>query len=186
MVAAFALLALPALSARAADFTFSGTLAPTGVALYSLNVATSPFTLVTLSTTSYASGGFDPVLSLFRGTDGLLLDANDDVNALVPLSVVPADPITGERFDSYFEFDLEPGSYTLALTYSPNYAAGPNLSNGFAPTGPFDSSAGRTGSFTVGIQNVTGAAVVPEPGTVALLAAGALPLAGRLRRRHRA
>lgn len=180
--AALALLLLPALPGRTADFAFNGTLAPTDVRLFGFTVTANPFVPVTLRTSSYAAGGFDPVLSLFRG-DGLLLDANDDVNALVSSAIVPADPIIGNRFDSYFQIDLEPGSYTLALTYSPNYAVGPNLADGFAPVGPVPG--GRTSSFAVGIGNVTAAAEVPETGAGALAAAGLPLLAGTLRRRRK-
>ncbi len=189
-------------TARAADFSFSGAFtSDDNVALFSFAVADGPVSLVTVRTSSYATGGFDPVLSVFRG-NGLLLADNDDVNLGIPASVVPADPTTGQRSDSFLEIDLVPGVYTLALTQYDNFAAGPNLSNGFLRAGQNNFTGGpfvqsvqqpggsfvnyqRTGNYAVQILNVQGANAIPEPGTLALAALGLPLLAGRIARRRR-
>jgi hypothetical protein len=144
---AAATLLLGVSTARAADFSFVGAFTrDDNVALFSFAVADGPISVVTVRTSSYASGGFDPILSLFRG-DGLLLADNDDVNLGIPASIVPADPATGQRSDSFLEMDLEPGVYTLALTQYDNFAAGPNLSNGFLRSGQGTSRVARSSSW---------------------------------------
>lgn len=169
------------------------------VALFSFAVgggapAASSFTSVILYTNSYATGGFDPVLSVFAA-NGTFLGDNDDINAGYLTSLVAADPTSGERRDSFLEIDLEPGLYTLAVTQFDNFAAGPNLSDGFVragdgnftaqyggpgATGPFLDGLGRqrTGSYSVNI-------LIPEASTTTLVLAGLLPLTGALVLRRR-
>lgn len=145
--------------------------------------------LVNLGTTSFTSGGFSPVLSLFTatGTNPLIgrdngVDRNGDAN----LSI-----------------SLMSGTYFLALTQYDNLAAGPGLGDGFlrqgdatftrefsttGATGPFLDIDGqqRTGVFAVTLANVENAAsvVVPEPSAAVLSAVGAvLVLFSTLRRR---
>lgn len=199
VAAAVAVVLAPVAAVRAADFSFTGAFTrDDDMALFGFSVAAGPVSLVTLRTSSYATGGFDPVLSLFRASDGLLLADNDDVNAAIPTGTVPADPTTGLRSDSFLEIDLEPGAYLLALTQYDNLAAGPNLANGFARAGTGNFTGGpflqsvqqagggainhsRTGNYSVQILNVTSAQVIPEPGTLALI--GFAGLGGSLLRR---
>ena len=160
-------------TAYAGDFTFSGLFkSDDQVAIYKFNV-TDAGNPVTLTTTSFATGGFDPILSLFREADGAFIADNDDIS------------FPNDR-DSLISLNLNPGSYLVALTQSDNFAVGPNIIDGFIRQGegnytggPFlDPTAGqRTGSFGIALQNVSAAVAAPEPASVAFVALGALALA---------
>jgi len=161
--------------AKADSFTFTGTFTyDNDVRLFNFTVAAQ--SQVTLRTRSYAAGGFDPVLSLFRG-DGQFLTDNDD----------PAPNV----FDSLIVRALDSGNYILALTQSPNYVTGNNLSDGFTFDGDDDDNrtfadgfGGRTGNFTLDIENVAVATPVPEPATLMMFGGGVAVLAATLRRRR--
>lgn len=189
---AAALASVAALPATAADFSFSGSLTdPNQALLFDFTVGAN--STVTLRTYSYAggtnvagqtfaAGGFDPILALFDAS-GLLIDDNDDGGC----PAVPQDPATGACFDTLLQLDLAPGRYTLAVTQFPNFAVGPNLSDGFEndATG-FD---GRTPNFAfdvLGVDLATGpGGIVPEPESWALMIGGFGMAGGALRRRQR-
>lgn len=191
MAATFAAVTVAAMSApaAAADFSYTGNLSdPNQVLLFNFNVGSS--SQVTLRTYSYAGGtnaagtvvgrgGFDPILALFNST-GALIDENDDGG-----SNVPADPLTGSRYDTFLTALLAPGSYTVSVQAYSNFAIGPNLSNGFEGDGTFD---GRSSFFAFDILGVDTAAqvgAVPEPGTWALMLVGFGAVGASLRRaRH--
>ena len=137
---------------------------------------------VTITTTSYASGGFDPILTIFDST-GLVVNANDDGGC----GVVAA-ASNGRCLDSYLALSITGGTYSFYVTQSPNTALG-DLADGFALAGtgnftggPFYDSFGdlRTGHWRVEIDGAL--AAVPEPSTFILIAAGLL-LAGLWRLR---
>lgn len=171
------LVAFAAPPAVAANFTFAGTFTRDDQAsLYQFSVA-APATVGFL-TTSYAAGGFSPVLSLFDGQNSNLLIGRDS----------GLDHANGE---ATLSLTLSAGSYIVALTQYDNLAAGPRLSDGFlrtgdptftrefgSGTGPFLSIDGnrRTGNFALALSNVTSAAAVPEPSNIALATLGGLYL----------
>lgn len=143
-----------------------------------------------------APGGFDTVIYLFSSSGDLLYQSDDGVG-------VPTDPATGEALDSAFTTGvLAAGDYTLALAQADNYLLGFNLADGFAQAGNGNFTAGfgctnasfcdyqgnnRTASWTLNVSGDTLAAVVPEPGSLALvLAAGAMVAMRRARRTGRA
>lgn len=196
-------------TAPAANLSFTGAFTQDDdVQLFTLSIGA--VSNVTLRTWSYAggtnaagasigSGGFDPILTVFDST-GAVVGANDDGGA----SVTP-DPVTNATFDSFLDLTgLAPGLYTVALTQFDNFAAGPNLSNGFVRSGQgnftpalsgivgctqFCDVAGgiRDGDWAVDILNVDQAEEVPrvlEPATMTLLGAG-LAAMSFLRRRKR-
>jgi hypothetical protein len=178
---------------------------------------TAPSASTTLRTWSYAggtnsngqnilAGGFDPILSVFDATGGLLpssllvTDNNDG-------SGVAADGTTGNAFDSLLLLTgLNPGgTYALVLSQNDNFANGPTYGNGFGRDGqgnftadlngcggnaPFCESPfvpNRTGNWAVDIDGVQSAADItngaaPEPATILLLVTGIASLA-LLRRR---
>ncbi len=168
-----------ATQAHAVTTSFSGTF------LNDASVFSDPFTVTapqnyTFTTTSFASGGIVPVLTLFNSTTGLVVDfsgANTGVS------------------DVTLSDNLTAGSYLLDLTEFPNSAVGPTLAAGFYPNNPTitGSDCGVTGGMfynditcakttaNYGLT-VTTAAVTPEPSTLLLVLPPALALLGRRRR----
>lgn len=151
--------------------------------------------LFTAQTTSWGTGGFDPLLSLFDMSDsrGLLLMDNDD-----------ADP--AGVFDSLITSVLQPGTYALSVTQFLNYSnfylfAGSDpgvLDYGFTYDDTpvytvdlfgYECAFGCLDSTFAGTVSLVpqAPATVPEPATLVLMSAGlAAGLIRRARgRRHR-
>jgi hypothetical protein len=205
LIRAFVLTVIAGSFATAADFSFAGSLA-TDSASQLFNFSLASTSTVTLQTYSYAGGvnqggtvvprgGFDPVLDLFDSA-GVLINQDDDGYANVP-----ADPVTGQHWDSYLRTTLAAGTYTVSLTQYDNFPNGPNLSNGFSRLGQanftnmFGCSNGgfcdrtannRTANWEFDVLGAasaaTVAATVPEPAVPALLAVG-IAFIGALRSR---
>jgi hypothetical protein len=130
---------------------------------------------VTLQTSSYAAGGFDPIVAVFDATEALIGENDDGAG-------VPPDPSTGEALDALLTLSLTPGQYTVSLTQFDNFPLGPTLADGFVESGLgnftadlFECGAPNfcdvTGSartnqwaLTISSQEVT----VSEPSTMAL------------------
>jgi hypothetical protein len=188
---------LCSVAASATDFSFTGTFSQDDQ--LEIFQFTAPSSSVLLRTWSYAGGtnaagtliapgGFDPVLSLFDATAGLVasspLEATNDDGAGVAV-----DPATGNAFDSLLQINtlLVGNTYVLVLSQSGNFAFGPTFGDGFSQqgTGNFTpgmfgcggtsfcdvSAAQRTGAWAVDIAGVGAASdlTVPEPGSMTLL-----------------
>jgi hypothetical protein len=144
-------------------------------------------------------GGFDPILSVFDATGGLVSSSvllgsnNDDPGAAT-------DPTTGYASDSLLALSsLNPGgTYVLVLSQNDNSPMGTTYGDGFSQTGmgnftaaefgcggsaPFCQSPffpQRDGNWAVDISGVdsatditnNGGGAVPEPGSMLLLATG--------------
>ena len=176
--------ALLASNASAADFSFTGTFGRDNqkVAYAFTTSAASTVTLTSLGYAggtnaagqSIASGGFDPVLSLYDAT-GNAVDFNDDgVGA-------PLDPVTNVGADSILSLLLDAGTYTVYLTQYSNF--GPLVLPG---SFPFDNQpdfrdgfvdfygSQRDGDWALDILNVDSAqaASVPAPAALTLLGLG--------------
>lgn len=160
---------LAANPAAAADLSFTGSLSdPNQVLLFNFVVgAPSNVTLRTYTYsggtnaagTTFAGGGFDPILALFDST-GLLIGQNDDLDTFAGL------------WDTYLNTNLAAGTYTVSVQAFSNFAIGPNLSDGFQNTGSFN---GRTTNWAFDVLNVQAATqigAVPEPATWAMMLAG--------------
>jgi len=178
-------LILAASAAHAGQIVLSGTLTADD------DIAWIPFSVpvsgtVSIRTLSYASGGFDPVLSLFDAA-GLqpLLASNEDAPGTCGVDN-PADISTGLCLDSALSLALPAGAYSLAITESFNYPLGPFLSSGFLMDGagnftggPFLDVTGsqRTGDWVVQLNLPDPPA--PEPGSLLLSSAALLALSLR-------
>jgi hypothetical protein len=185
-------------SSSAAPTYYSGTF-QTDDAQFIVNFNLAASGTLNAFTSSYAQGGFAPVLTLFGaagGTQQVAGSASDPA----------ACPAGGTEFcwDAALSTHLDAGDYTLVLTQDGNYAAGEALSDGFTLDGMID----YTSWFNLGVGggrciNVDasqrscnfgltvdlaldavgdGGGSVPEPGSLALFGA-ALLAAARLRRR---
>ncbi|MGA3040008.1 MAG: DVUA0089 family protein [Bryobacteraceae bacterium] len=145
-------------------------------------VTAQPTTLTAL-TWSYAGGvnatgmdipegGFDPVLSLFMASNGLLLAEDNNGGC----GLVAEDSVTHQCWDAYLAEPLAAGSYTLVLTENDNLPYGPYLASGFSKTGQGDFTGseftGHAGAFydetgdertSLWAVDLGGVVVTPEP-----------------------
>ena len=149
------------------------------------SVFSDPFTITsaqnyTFTTTSFASGGIVPALTLFNSTTGAVIDYSGVNTGFSDVTLTDT---------------LSAGSYLLDLTEFPNEAIGPTLAAGFYPNDPTVTGAGcgvpgssfyntitctpTTNAYAV---TVTNTAVTPEPSTLLLVLPPALALLGRRRR----
>jgi len=176
------LAALAADNSRASIVSLAGTFT-TDDQLELIPIVLGRRSLVDAQTLSYAAGGFDPTLSLFAGTGSKeLLASNEDMApGMLDAQVIAA---------------LDAGSYTLAVTESPNRAFGPTLADGFPFTGTGNFTGGpfldifgqqRTGAWALTVEmtplNTT---PTPEPAGTTLAGVVLLGCAYLLRKRRRA
>ena len=144
MMLGIAAIATPA---HAANFSFSGNLNGVNDTPSFLFVADGIST-VNIQSSSYANGGFDPILTLFGATDNFLLEREDigqpDLLDFQLTQVLPA------------------GNYRAVISAFANFANRPNFTNGFGGGGDFF---GRTPAyaFTIGGVTQANAVAVPEP-----------------------
>jgi hypothetical protein len=86
-------------------------------------------TPVTIKTTSYASGGFDPLLTLFDQWGKFVANVqpngylNEDADNGGPCNLAQPDPSTGKCYDAQYTGVLPAGKYWVALTQSSNVVA---------------------------------------------------------------
>jgi hypothetical protein len=183
-----------AFSMSASTISLTGTLDPTNpedVFLYSFTVPASgvpgPINLsfqsfgygggTNAAGTLIPSGGFDAYLSVFSGIgDTAIFLASNDDGKCPPGHASPAceDP-------TLILNGVPAGTYTLALTvfdnisFAENYGTG-TLGDGFTSFGDdyYDAASNsvRTSNFAIDVTSNAGFA--PEPGSLALFAAGAL------------
>lgn len=205
-------------TASASDVSFTGSFAGDDALQYFQFVAASPAALIqtwgyggtgagtNAAGNTIGAGGFDPVISLFDTTGGLMNPANSLIeyesgNAACGPGSQQTDPGTGACLDAIISrSDLTAGdTYLLVLSQYDNEPLGVTFGDGFseAGTGNFTGAYGcangqfcdflasdRTANWAVDITGVTSASQlgVPEPGT-ALLVSTALGAAMVLRRR---
>ncbi|WP_199318395.1 DVUA0089 family protein [Leptolyngbya sp. FACHB-541] len=209
VAAALTLVASVAVSvpAQAADFDFNGTFEnDNDVLLFDFEVDVD--STVTVFSSSWVNGGFDPILSLFDGT-GNLVNYQDDgfFTGSTPSNGVDYDYGV---WDVYFTSFLPAGSYQASLTQFANRPSGPSLPDGFLYDGAsnenftaaFGCSQGsfcgidstddsRTNAWELHFLNVAQAnevepaASVPEPASLlGLLAISVLGGSSTLRRKE--
>jgi len=159
-----------------------------------------PLATVTFRTFSYAggtnaagktiaSGGFDPIVTLFDNA-GKYIAQNDDGVENRKGVTIPIDPVTGFRHDSLLSSLLKKGDYMATITQAPNQALA-NLTNGLTFIDGFSSNSStitgfidvhgnpRTSSWALDISiKSEPPAAVPLPAAVWLMGSGLVGLVG--------
>jgi hypothetical protein len=152
--------------ASATPVTYAGTFASDD-STFVLPFSTTSSENFTFATTSFAAGGFVPVLTLFNASGG------------VPITFAETD-----TSDVSITQTLGPGDYLLYLTEDPNvftttlaagplFAGQPNVTGSFCGGGGpfldvFDGCTQQTGNYSV-TENATAVAATPEPASWLLL-----------------
>lgn len=138
--------------------------------------------LVTLFSSSWHRGGFDPIMALWDAAGNLLMEQDDGHNVGTTMS--NGVEYRHGNWDSYFSQIVDAGSYIVTIATYNNWALGSLLSDGFT----FDSdnpaliadwyqpSNGNKESFfefhILGANQASGPSPTPEPGTIVLMALG--------------
>jgi hypothetical protein len=209
LAGALALTASVAVSvpAQAADFDFSGTFEnDNDVLLFNFTLDTD--SSITLFSSSWANGGFDPILSLFDSA-GNLIDQQDD-GGYAGSTFSNGVSYDHGTWDFYYTPFLASDSYLASITQFSNFTNGYTLSDGFFYdgagnenfTGVFGCSQGqfcgvggddRTNVWELHVLDVKQASIVNQPASVpepasalGLLAMGALSAGSLLKRKQEA
>lgn len=195
---AVAACALAAGAATATPLQFNGTF-DTDDARFVLSFHLDAPTTLQADTTSFAQGGFAPMLTLFGAAGGVQQAVGSAMQCGTGSGA--KDPASGACWDAVFATSIGAGDYALVLTQDGNYAIGDTLADGFqqdglshytstfylGTEGPLCVNADasqRSCSWALTVdglpQSVSGQA--PEPGSLALAGIALLAL-GRARRR---
>jgi hypothetical protein len=161
---------MESIPAHSATLLFNGNLAtPNSTPFFSFTADGT--STVTIQSSSWATGGFDPNLTLFNAA-GNWIDERDDIGA--------------SNLDFRYSGILPAGNYQVAIAAFGNNSAGfGTVATPFNGAGTFQ---GRTSAYAfqiVNVNNTTSATAVPEPFTIVgtLIGAGT---ALRMRKRLKA
>lgn len=187
---AFLAAAALSLSAQAADLSFSGQAVNHNDKIV-IDFQVAAGAQVSLWTDSWQSGlNFDP--QLYLASAGTLVNADNDSGSLVHAGA--------GYYDAGLQFTAATaGSYRLVLNASSNDALGTTLPQGFSydadapiklvdwnqPGYDINANDQKGGFWRLNLSGVQQAAVVPEPGSLALMLAGLLGIALIVRQRQR-
>jgi hypothetical protein len=113
---------------RAADFDFSGTFTNDNDVLR-LDFSVGSDSNITIFSSSWDDGGFDPILSIWDSSGQLI--AQQDDGYIVGQTSSNDVVYTHGSWDSYYTQFLTAGNYTATIAQYSNFAVGTNLSQGF-------------------------------------------------------
>ena len=199
MVGICLLSATPVLAAL--DFDFSGNFNQDNDIVL-LNFTVGEVSTITIFSSSWDDGGFDPILAIWDASGDLVNQQDDGHNVGSTLS--NAVSYDHGNWDSYYDVILAVGDYTASIGQFDNFAAGGNLSDGFTHDGDphftqafgpqpdfngvLSSTDGRTSDWTFHILNVEEASnpgEIPEPASFLIWALIGLSCAGVAQWRRR-
>lgn len=199
-------LAIAAGSVNAApvDLTFAGTFVKDNDVL-KFNFTIDSARSVGVVSSSWVAGGFDPILTIFDST-GTKVAFQDDGGATGSINVNGSSYSYG-TWDSFYNVNLNAGSYYAVITQFDNFANTNQLADGFRWdavdnftfvegyggatqalfNGVFSGNDPRNGNWRFHLLNVDDAIVIdpnrlPEPASVALAGVALLGLAAARRR----
>jgi len=190
-------------SASTMDFDFSGTFS-TDNEVVLLNFSVGTDSTITIFSSSWQDGGFDPILAIWNASGSYVSEQDDGHNTGSTFSNSVS--YNHGDWDSYYDVYLAAGNYTASIAQYDNFRNGNTLSEGFTHDGypnftfglgygaePFfngvlsDDDA-RTGAWAFHILNVDSAEQqenpIPEPTTMLLFGLGLLGLAGVNRKKQ--
>lgn len=165
-------------SLSAADFDFSGTFRQDNdIAQFNFTVGVD--STVTVFSSSWDDGGFDPILAIWTGGGSLMAQQDDGGNTGSTMS--NAVSYTHGTWDSYYTVFLTAGNYIATVAQYNNFSVSANLADGFQQDGnpnfTFDQNYGgatqplfngvwdnndpRTGNYVFHILNVAEATHQP-------------------------
>jgi len=173
-LAATGILAAAMISASAGAATFTGTFNKDN-SKAAFIFKTDGTTPVSITTSGYAGGGFDPVLSLYDA-NGDAVDYNDDGPGLGSDAQLTGIWAAGKYKVYVTQYDNF-GPASLGLPF--NFDGQPHFAGDFKDF--FGNQ--RTGDYSVSIEGAVLSAAVPESSTWAMLIAGFGMIGGTLRRR---
>jgi hypothetical protein len=158
--------------------TFDGAFA-TGDDLYLFLLHFDDDVQFTATTTSFVPGNFDPTLALYDGGGSILqLPDPSGPGTTIPARFFDID-LDGQIWDDRIDLTLGAGDYLLALVFG---NAGDTLAGGFDCGSCDFGTRGTAFSLDVSATPLDGTDPIPEPGTLTLMAGGAI--AGWLHRRR--
>lgn len=190
-------------SAFALDLSFSGNFQKDNdVALFNFSISSDR--VITVFSSSWDDGGFDPILGIWDSAGNRLSEQDDGHNT--GTTSVNGTDFTHGTWDSYYTVNLAAGSYIASVTQFDNFSVSALLADGFrydgAPNFTFTQGYGpqpyfngvqssndaRTGNYVFHLLNVDNAThqppTVPDgASTVGLLSAAVAGMAMLRRRR---